>query len=274
MVCLVFLFPLASLARTGSLIVATTTSIQDCGLLDVLIPTFQKKTGYLVKVIPCGSGQAMVLGRRGEADVLLVHSPSEETRFMEEGFGLRRRLVMCNYFLIVGPAEDPARVNGSSSAVEAMRRIFFSSALFLSRGDNSGTHIKEMGLWREAGVDPRGKRWYQETGLGMGQTLAMASDKRGYTICDSATYLSMKRHLESVVLFKGDPLLINVYHVIEVSNLRWPKVNERAARTFSDYLLYEQTQSLIGKFGLQEHGSPLFFPMSRCRKGSACGSCP
>ena len=175
-----------------SLILATTTSTQDSGLLDVLIPVFEKDSGYFVKTIAVGSGQAMAMGKKGEADVLLVHSPEAEKKFMEEGSGINRRLVMHNDFVIVGPASDPARIRGAKTSGDAFKRISQAGALFLSRGDNSGTHAKEKGLWKAAGIKPDGTKGYQQTGLGMGQTLNVAAEKRGYTLTDRATYLALK----------------------------------------------------------------------------------
>ena len=250
-----------SYAEERSIILATTTSTQDSGLLEMLIPIFERKTGFFVKTIAVGSGQAMALGRRGEADVLLVHSPVDERKFMEEGFGSRRRPVMYNRFLVLGPPEDPAKIRGLLEAKEALRRIASSSALFISRGDGSGTHTKERALWREACFEPEGRIFYQETGLGMGQTLAIASEKRGYTICDEATYLSLRKAIVlDVLCCKRDPLLLNVYHVIEVNPSKWPKVNSRGARLFADFIVSKEGQRLIGTFGVSKFGSPLFFP--------------
>jgi tungstate transport system substrate-binding protein len=250
-----------SYAEERSIILATTTSTQDSGLLEMLIPIFERKTGFFVKTIAVGSGQAMALGRRGEADVLLVHSPVDARKFMEEGFGSRRRPVMYNRFLVLGPPEDPAKIRGLLEAKEALRRIASSSALFISRGDGSGTHTKERALWRKACFEPEGRIFYQETGLGMGQTLAIASEKRGYTICDEATYLSLRKAIVlDVLCCKRDPLLLNVYHVIEVNPSKWPKVNSRGARLFADFIVSKEGQRLIGTFGVSKFGSPLFFP--------------
>ena len=171
----------AALAASKTVILATTTSTQDSGLLDVLVPLFEKESGFQVKTISVGSGQAMKMGEKGEADVLLVHSPDAEKKFMADGFGVSRRLVMHNDFIIVGPAADPAGIKGASAA-EAMKRIAKAGAIFVSRGDNSGTHAKEKGLWKAAAINPEGQKWYQQTGLGMGQTLNVAAEKKGYTI--------------------------------------------------------------------------------------------
>ena len=167
--------------KQRNIILATTTSTQDSGLLDVLLPIFEKKTGYFVKTIAVGSGQAMAMGRKGEADVLLVHSPAEEKKFMAEGNGVNRRLVMHNDFIIVGPAADPATIKMSTTSVGAFKKISLANAPFMSRGDNSGTHSKEKAIWKKAGINPELQKWYQQTGLGMGQTLNVAAEKKAYT---------------------------------------------------------------------------------------------
>jgi tungstate transport system substrate-binding protein len=247
------------LAAPKAVILATTTSTQDSGLLDVLVPMFEKESGLQVKTISVGSGQAMKMGEKGEADVLLVHSPDAEKKFMAEGFGTIRRLVMHNDFIILGPAADPARVKGSKAA-EAMRRIAQSSALFASRGDNSGTHAKEKGLWKTAGVDPEGQKWYQQTGLGMGQTLNVAAEKKAYVLADRATYLSLKKGLGLEILVEGDGKLLNVYHVIELNPVKSPKINAQGGKAFADFMVARKTQEVIGSFGVDKFGAPLFFP--------------
>jgi tungstate transport system substrate-binding protein len=245
-----------------TLILATTTSTQDTGLLDVLVPTFEKEVGYVVKTISVGSGQAMVMGRRGEADVLLVHSPADEQKFVEEGFGLNRRLVMHNDFVIVGPSADPAKVKGVKSSKEALTRIARAAALFLSRGDNSGTHSKEKGIWKAAGVNPDGQKYYQQTGLGMGETLNVASEKGGYTLTDRGTYLALSkgRRLALEILVEREPQLLNVYHVIEVNPGKWPKVNAKGGKALADFIVSPKAQDIIGRFGVEKFGSPLFVP--------------
>ena len=247
-------------AASKSLILATTTSTQDSGLLDVLIPVFEKESGYFVKTIAVGSGQAMAMGKKGEADVLLVHSPDDEKKFMADGFGTGRRLVMHNDFIIVGPASDPAGIRGAKSSADVFRKISHSGALFLSRGDNSGTHAKEKKLWKAAGLSPEGQKWYQQTGLGMGETLNVAAEKKGYTLTDRGTYLALRKTLGLEILAEGDPSLLNVYHVIEVNPARWPKVNSAGARAFADFMVSKKTQEMIGTFGVDKFGAPLFFP--------------
>jgi tungstate transport system substrate-binding protein len=251
--------PLAQ-AQDKTLILATTTSTQDTGLLDVLIPIFEKKTGYFVKTIAVGSGQAMTMGQKGEADVLLVHSPAAEKKFMEDGFGVSRRLVMHNDYVIVGPGDDPAKIKGLKSAGEAFKKMAAAQALFISRGDNSGTHAKEKDVWKVAGVKYEGEKWYQQTGLGMGQTLNVAAEKKAYTLTDRGTYLAVAKTLKLDILVEGDAVLLNIYHVMEVNPQKWPKVNIAAAKAFADFMVSKETQEIIKTYGVDKYGSPLFFP--------------
>jgi tungstate transport system substrate-binding protein len=243
-----------------NIILATTTSTQDSGLLDVLIPLFEKKTGYFVKTIAVGSGQAMVMGQKGEADVLLVHSPDAEETFMAAGCGVNRRLVMHNDFVVVGPAADRARIRGMTSSTAAFRRIAGAQALFMSRGDNSGTHAKERTIWKITGIAPEGQKWYRQTGLGMGQTLNVASEKQAYTLADRGTYLALKKRLDLAILVEGDRDLLNIYHVIDVNPAMWPKVNAGGAKAFADFMVSPETQAVIKALGVDKFGSPLFFP--------------
>jgi tungstate transport system substrate-binding protein len=247
-------------AQTKTVILSTTTSTQDSGLLDVLIPIFEKNTGYFVKTIAVGSGQAMAMGQKGEADVLLVHSPAAEKTFVAEGYGINRRLIMHNDFIIVGPPEDSAKIKGIKSASEAFKKMAASNALFLSRGDNSGTNAKEKAIWKAAGIDPEKEKWYQQTGLGMGQTLSVTAEKKGYTLADRGTYLALKKNLGLEILVEGDAILLNIYHVIEVNPAKWPKVNSGGAKAFSDFMVSKETQGIIKTVGVEKFGSPLFFP--------------
>jgi len=247
-------------AQQKNIILATTTSTQDSGLLDFLLPVFEKKTGYFVKTIAVGSGQAMVMGQKGEADVLLVHSPAAEKKFVAEGCGVNRRLVMHNDFIVVGPVEDPAKVKGTRATIEAFQKIASAGVLFLSRGDNSGTHAKEKEVWKACGINPEGQKWYQQTGLGMGETLNVASEKNGYTLTDRGTYLALKKNLHLDILMEGDAILLNIYHVIEVNPARWPKVNTSGGKAFSDFMVAKETQDIIKTFGAEKYGAPLFFP--------------
>jgi tungstate transport system substrate-binding protein len=240
-----------------NLLLATTTSTQDSGLLDVLIPAFESRTGIKVKTIAVGSGQAMAMGQRGEADVLLVHSPDAERKFVAEGHGLNRRLVMHNDFIVVGPA---GRLAGATSVAAALKLVAGNGLLWLSRGDNSGTHAQELKLWKAAGIDPHGQRWYQETGLGMGQTLSVASEKKACTLADRGTYLAMKKNLGLAILVEGDAALRNIYHVIEVNPSKSTKVNSLGARAFAEFMVSNSTQEIIRHFGTEKYGAPLFFP--------------
>jgi len=243
-----------------NVILATTTSTQDSGLLDVLLPIFEKKTGYFVKTIAVGSGQAMAMGAKGEADVLLVHSPAAEKKFMADGNGVERRLVMHNDYIILGPPADPAKIKGMKKASEAFKKIAASGSIFMSRGDNSGTHAKEKDIWKAAGVKYEGEKWYQQTGLGMGQTLAVAAEKKTYVLADRGTYLALKKRLGLDILVEGDGILLNIYHVIEVNPKKWPKANFAGAKAFGDFMVSKETQDIIKTFGVDKFGSPLFFP--------------
>jgi tungstate transport system substrate-binding protein len=247
-------------AASKNLILATTTSTQDTGLLDVLVPKFEKDFHYMVKTIAVGSGQAMAMGAKGEADMLLVHSPAAEKKFMEEGNGINRKLIMHNDFVIVGPADDPAGIKGMKSAADAMKAIAAKGAKFYSRGDNSGTNAKEKDLWKKAAVTPEGQGFYLQTGLGMGQTLNVAAEKKAYTLTDRGTYLSLKKNLGLVILVEGDKSLLNIYHVIEVNPAKFSKVNAEGAKAFSDFMVSKDVQAIIGTFGVDKYGSPLFFP--------------
>ena len=244
------------------LILATTTSTRDSGLLDALIPVFEEETGYLVKPIAVGSGHAMAMGTRGDADVLLVHSPDAELEFMAGGHGLSRRVVMYNDFLLLGPISDPARAKEAVSVADAFKRIALGESLFISRGDDSGTHARELAIWTAAGIDPAGSNWYQETGQGMGATLNIANEKDGYTLADRGTFLSRTAGLQLDTVFEGDEDLQNVYHVIQVNPENHPAVNGDAAAAFSDFLTSPRAQELIRTFGVDEYGEPLFFPMT------------
>lgn len=241
------------------IIMATTTSTRDSGLLDVLIPVFEAKTGLIVKSIAVGTGQALEMGTRGEADVLLVHAPSAERPLVENGTASSRRLVMHNDFVIVGPTGDPAGAAAADGAVAAFGAVAAAGEMFVSRGDNSGTHTMEKNLWAAAGIAPSGNRWYQEAGLGMGDTLAVTSEKQGYTLTDRATYLARKATLDLEIVCEGDPVLLNLYHVMEVSSKKFAKVNAKGAKAWADWLLTKEAQDLIAAFGVDKYGEPLFF---------------
>ncbi len=240
-------------------ILATTTSTQDSGLLDVLIPLFEQKTGYKVKPIAVGTGQALAMGERGEADVLLVHAPASEMKLVESGVAVNRQPVMHNDFIVVGPKGDPAGIKGLKTATEAFGKIAQDQAFFVSRGDDSGTHKKEKDIWKKAGVEPGGQ-WYQESGSGMGQTLNIASEKQGYTLTDRATYLALKKNLALEILLEGEANLLNIYHVMQVNPQKFDKVNAEGGKAFVDFFIAPKTQEVIGKFGVDKYGQPLFFP--------------
>jgi tungstate transport system substrate-binding protein len=238
-------------------ILATTTSTQDSGLLDVVIPAFEKKTGYKIKTIAVGSGQAIAMGEKGEADVLLTHAPDAEKKIVAGGAAINRRLVMHNDFILIGPADDPAKIKGQTAA-GALTAIAQNKKLFVSRGDNSGTHQLEKKLWAAISVKPAGV-WYQEVGAGMGQTIKIADEKKGYTITDRATYLAQKKNTVLVMLVEGDAKLLNIYHVMEVNPEKFAKVNKEGAKAFADFLLSEEGQGIIKSFGTDKFGQPLFF---------------
>ena len=263
--CLALFFALsATLLPAGpptqkAVILATTTSTQDSGLLDELIPIFEAQTGYAVKTIAVGSGQAIAMGQRGEADVLLVHSPDAEKALLADGAGVNRRIVMHNDFILLGPANDPAGL-AKLGTTQCLQRIVATKSLFLSRGDKSGTHAMELKLWKAAGVLPEGQAWYQQSGQGMGQTLAIAAEKKAYTLSDRGTYLALRKKLGLAILHEGDAALMNVYHVMEVNPARFPKVNAAGARAFADFMVSKAVQTRIKVFGIATYGSPLFFP--------------
>ena len=242
------------------LILATTTSTQDSGLLDVLVPMFERQSGYHVKTISVGTGAALELGARGEADVMLVHAPESEKKWMAAGNGGDRKLVMYNDFIVVGPASDPASLAGATSATEVMQKIIANGATFVSRADDSGTHQLELGIWKSVGFDPKGQPWYLEAGQGMGAVLTITSEKQGYTLTDRATYLARKSTLDLDILAQGYPSFLNIYHVITVNPEKGPHINALSARAFSDFVLAPEAQATIGQFGVEKYGQQLFFP--------------
>ena len=251
--------PLASAVESKDVILSTTTSTVDSGLLDDLIPLFEKKTGFRVKTIAVGTGQALAMGEKGEADVLLVHAPASEKKLVDTGVVINYQLVMHNDFIIVGPAADPAKIKGKTAA-DAYKAIDASGAIFVSRGDDSGTHKKELSLWKDANVVLTGKPWYQESGQGMGATLLMASEKAGYTMTDRATYLAQKANVKLEILSEGDKPLLNIYHVMQVNPEKFSKVNAAGAKAFVEFMIAPETQKMIGEFGKDKYGASLFFP--------------
>jgi len=251
--------------RSGSdqeLILATTTSTHDSGLLDVLVPLFQQLTGYRLKTVSVGTGAALALGARGEADVVLVHAPESETQWVAQGNGVERLLVMHNDFILVGPGDDPAKLKGTVSAVDALKKLASAQVTFISRGDNSGTQQAELALWKQAQLEPKGQSWYVESGTGMGQTLAIADQKRAYTLADRATWLAWADKIDLPIVVEGDKHLFNVYHVMPVNPARFPniKINAAGATAFADFLVAPATQEVIGNFGKSKYGQQLFVP--------------
>jgi tungstate transport system substrate-binding protein len=242
-------------------VLATTTSVRDAGLLQAILPPFERASGYRIKVIAVGSGQAMELGRQGEADILVLHAPDEELEFVRAGFGTERRALMRNAFVVVGPADDPAGAEGSDVVV-ALRSIAAAKDLFVSRADRSGTHIKEARLWALAGVAPD-RSWYRESGQGMSATLQIANELRAYTLTDIGTLLSHRHPLDLEVLVQGDTLLANPYHVVLASRVRFPWLNAAGARALLDFLVSAETQGAIAAFGRERFGRPLFEPAGK-----------
>jgi tungstate transport system substrate-binding protein len=252
-------------AESKSVILSTTTSTQDSGLLDVLVPLFEKKTAFSVKTISVGTGQALALAAKGEADVALVHAPSLEKKYIADGKLMNRRLVMYNDFIIIGPASDPAKIRSTKSSIEALKRIAGSQSKFVSRGDNSGTHNLEKSLWKRAGTEPKGS-WYIESGQGMGATLGIANDRNAYTITDRATFLAFRKRLTLAVLLEGDKPLLNIYSVMEVNPANGPRINAAGGKAFADFMVAPDTQAVIKNFGVEKYGQPLFVPLAGKRE--------
>jgi tungstate transport system substrate-binding protein len=245
-----------------SMILATTTSTENSGLLADILPVFEGEYNVDVEVVAVGTGQALALGEDGNADVLLVHARAREDAFMEQGHGSRREDVMYNDFVIVGPGDDPAGIEGMSDAAAALAQIAETESTFVSRGDDSGTHTKEKAIWAEAGIEPSGN-WYNAAGQGMGAVLTIADEEQAYTLSDRATYLA--RTLEGtdlVILVEGDPILFNPYGVMAVNPVKGDHIKADLAEEFIDWLISVPTQELIGEFGVEEFGAPLFTPDS------------
>ena len=248
-------------AQRPPVILSTTTSTQDSGLLDVLVPLFERQTGYTVKTIAVGTGQALALAGRGEADVVLAHAPALEKKYIADGKMLNRRLVMYNDFVIIGPAEDPAKIKGMAKVVDAMKAIAATGARFVSRGDNSGTHNLEKELWKLAGVEPQ-TGWYIESGQGMGATLGIADDRKAYTLTDRGTYLAFQKRVRLPILLEKDRPLLNLYSVMEVNPANGPKVNTAGGKAFADFMVSADVQTMIKTFGVDKYGQPLFVPVA------------
>ena len=255
--------PVVHGADSGSrnVILSTTTSTQDSGLLDILIPLFEKHSGYSLKTVSVGTGQALALAAKGDADVALVHAPTLEKQYVADGKLLNRRLVMYNDFVIVGPKDDPAKVRQTKSAVSALKVIEQGKARFVSRGDNSGTHALEKSLWKSVGVDPTGP-WYIEAGQGMGATLGIANERNAYTITDRGTLLALGRRVSLPILIEGDRVLLNIYSVLEVNPANGPRINSGGGKAFADFMVSPQTQNVIRSFGMEKFGQSLFIPVA------------
>jgi tungstate transport system substrate-binding protein len=244
-------------ARSRDIVLATTTSLKDTGLLDSLLPIFERESGYHVRAVGVGSGQALKLGERGDADVVLAHSPAAENAFMRAGHGVARRVVAWNYFVLAGPQDDPAKAGAAPSASEALRRIAAAGRTFVSRGDSSGTHQRELELWRQAGGRPR---WhgYVESGQGMGPTLLVADERRGYTLSDAGTLAAFRDRIDLVALRGQEAALRNVYHVIEIQPEGRPRMNAAGGRAFAEWITSPRGQQLIAAFHASGPGAPYF----------------
>ena len=246
-------------AADNDVVVLTTTTTQDSGILKHITEAFERKTGIKVKTIVAGSGDILKQGARGEGDVLLTHSPAAEKEWMAQGNGLSRRLVMYNDFVIIGPVEDPAGIKGLRAA-DALKRIAEKKAVFVSRGDQSGTNVSELAMWRWAGINPKGQPWYLETGQGQGLTMEVAAARPGYAYTDRGTYLVFEKRLRLAILVENDPSLFNIYHVMPIDPAKFPKVNAAAGKAFAEYLLSPGGQRIIGEFGKAQYGRSLFIP--------------
>jgi len=253
--------PAPATAQSSTVILSTTTSTQDSGLLEVLVPMFEKQSGLSVKTISVGTGQALALAARGEADVTLAHAPALEKKFVEDGKMLNRRLVMYNDFVIIGPEDDPARIKGTAKALDALKKLAATGARFVSRGDKSGTHALELALWKQAGIEPAAP-WYIESGQGMGATLGIANDRRAYTITDRATFLAFQKRIALPILVEKDRPLLNIYSVMEVNPANGPRVNAAGGKAFADWMLTPEVQGVIRTFGVDKYGQALFVPIA------------
>jgi len=249
----------------NEIIVLTTTTTQDSGILRVVTDAFAKKSGLAVKTIVAGSGDILKQGARGEGDVLLTHSPAAEKSWMAEGNGTSRRLVMYNDFVIIGPEPDPAKVRGLKAA-DALKRIAEAKAVFVSRGDQSGTHVRELAMWKRTAIEPKGQSWYRETGQGQGLTMDVAAQFQGYAFTDRGTYLVHAKRIGLPILVEGDPALFNIYHVMPVNQSKFPKVNATGGQAFADWLVSPEAQTTIAEFGKAEYGRSLFMPAAGKRE--------
>jgi len=252
-------------ANPNEIIILTTTTTQDSGILRVLTDAFAKKSGLAVKSIVAGSGDILKQGARGEGDVLITHSPEAEKAWMAEGNGTSRWLVMYNDFVIIGPEADPAKIRGLKAA-HALRRIAEAKTPFVSRGDQSGTHVRELAMWKRARIDPKGQSWYRETGQGQGLTMDVASQFQAYALTDRGTYLVHARRIGLPILVENDPALYNIYHVMPVNSAKFPKVNASAGQAFADWVVSPEGQAAIAEFGKAQYGRSLFVPAASMRE--------
>ena len=248
-----------------TIVLATTTSTYDSGLLNEIIPVFESRHGIEVDILSMGTGQAIEVGKRGDCDIILVHARDLEDKFVEEGYGTERRDVMYNDFVFLGPAGDPAEIKGSADLEEALQvmveHMESERVVFTSRGDNSGTHVKEESLWSYANVEAEEQEWYTSLGQGMGDTLITTNEMAGYTLTDRGTFLSMMDNLPNLeIVFEGDELLANPYGIIPVNPAKHPGVNYEEAMLLVDFFISEEAQEMIGEFGKDTFGQPLFFP--------------
>ncbi|NMC27021.1 MAG: solute-binding protein [Syntrophomonadaceae bacterium] len=252
--------PAPALPGTGKVLkLATTTSTQDSGLLGVLEPEFEKESGYDLQIIAVGSGAAMEMGAKGDVDVLLVHSRAAEDKFVADGYGVNRKDVMHNDFIIIGPASDPAKIKGLTDSVAAFKKIAEAKATFVSRGDKSGTNTKELDIWKKAEITPTGD-WYKNVGMGMGDTFRVTNELKGYTLIDRATFLALKANYQLEIMVEGDKPLLNPYGVIAVNKAKFPNVDMDGANLFINWITSEKIQKLISEFGKDKYGGSLFFP--------------
>jgi tungstate transport system substrate-binding protein len=258
---LIVLFSAVSAFSATEIICASTTSTENSGLFGYVLPIFEKKTGIKVKVVARGTGAAIEMGKRGDADMVFVHAKDQELKAVEEGYFVNRHDVMYNDFVIIGPLDDPAKIKGSKSAGEAFRKIAEGESLFVSRGDNSGTNTKELAIWKAIGIEPKGQKWYLEVGQGMEKTQRIADEKRAYTLTDRGTWLATKDKdkLQMVIVFEIDPILFNQYGVMAVNPEKYKHVKYKESMDFINWLISKEGQETIASFK-DQHGNRLFIP--------------
>ncbi len=257
----ILFFVFKNVSTNEEVLVATTTSLQDSGLLEEIVKLFESQYRCKVKIIAVGTGQALELGKRGEVDIVITHDPENEKKLVEEGFFVNYTPFIYNYFVLLGPKEDPANVSSSKTIIEAFQKIAQTNSLFVSRGDNSGTHKKELKIWNEAGIEPTKKDWYIESGSGMGQTLLIANEKLAYTLSDNGTFLAFKDKLQIEILFKDNERLLNIYHMMLVNPKKFKNVmiNYVGAKKLLEFLISEKVQRIVKDYGAREFGEPLFY---------------